>query len=319
MLGKFLNKFKEGLSKTRESMFGRIREVIRRRPRLDEEALEEIEEILIQADVGVNATLQIIDRLRERAKEGKTPTDVEDLVRHLLETEILSILSSTTAPSPAVPKPGEPHVILVVGVNGVGKTTTIGKMAARYAAEGKRVVLAACDTFRAGAIDQLNVWAQRADVDIIRHQPGADPASVAFDALSAARSRQADLVLIDTAGRLHTKVNLMEELKKIRRVLNKSQEGAPHETLLVLDATTGQNAVAQAKQFHLDLEITGLVLAKLDGTAKGGVVIAIANELGLPVKMVGLGEGLDDLRDFDAESFVSALFEDNQTSTSKST
>ncbi len=192
----------------------------------------------------------------------------------------------------------------------MGKTTTIGKMAARYRAGGKRVLLAACDTFRAAAIDQLSIWADRTGADIVRHQPGADAASVAFDALSAAKSRGIDIVLIDTAGRLHTKVNLMEELKKIRRVLGRSHDGAPHEILLVLDATTGQNAVAQARQFHSDLAITGLVLAKLDGTAKGGVVIAIADELDLPVRMVGLGEGPDDYNDFDAETFVKALFDD---------
>ena len=309
MLGKFLNKFKEGLARTREGLFGKIKEVIRRRPRLDEEALEEIEEILIQADVGVGPTLRIIDRLRERVEDGGLSGDPEGAVQRLLEEEILQFLQPSAPSQPAQAAPGSPTVILVVGVNGVGKTTTIGKMAMRYKAEGKRVLLAACDTFRAAAIEQLGIWAERTDADIVRHQPGADAASVAFDALSAAASRGIDIVLIDTAGRLHTKVNLMEEVKKIRRVLAKCQPGAPHEILLVLDATTGQNAVIQARQFHKDLEITGLVLAKLDGTAKGGVVVAIADELGLPVRMVGLGEGVDDLKDFDPESFVKALFE----------
>ena len=197
----------------------------------------------------------------------------------------------------------------MVGVNGVGKTTTIGKLATRLSAQGNRVLLAACDTFRAGAIDQLAIWAERADAEIVRHKPGADAASVAFDALSAAQARDIDVVLIDTAGRLHTKVNLMEELKKIRRVLSKNLNGAPHETLLVLDATTGQNAVAQATQFHNDIELTGLVLAKLDGTAKGGVAIAIASQLHLPVRYVGLGEDPEDLADFDPEAFARALFE----------
>ncbi len=309
MLQNFLTKLKQGLSRTREGMFGKIREVIRLKPELDEEALEEIEEILIQADVGVDPTLRIVDRLRERVNAGEISDNPEGAVQRLLKEEILQILQTPSHAVSPLRSASPPCVILVVGVNGVGKTTTIGKMAGRYRAEGKRVLLAACDTFRAAAIDQLSIWAERTGADIVRHQPGADPASVAFDALSAAGSRGIDVVLIDTAGRLHTRVNLMEEVKKIRRVLGKCQEGAPHQTLLVLDATTGQNAVAQARQFHADLEVTGLVLAKLDGTAKGGVVVAIADELGLPVRMVGLGEGPDDLNDFDPEAFVKALFE----------
>ncbi len=308
MLGNFLEKFKQGLSKTREGLSGKITEVLRRSPTLDEETLEEIEEILIRSDVGVNATLRIIDRLRERLREGPAPEGTEDWVRDRLEAELLEILRNAQPPSPALTR-ARPHVILVAGVNGSGKTTTIGKLACRYRARGQRVLLAACDTFRAAAIDQLAIWAQRSGADVVRHRPGADAASVAFDALSAARSRDMDVVIIDTAGRLHTSVNLMEELKKIRRVLGKCVPGAPHETLLVLDATTGQNAVAQARQFHSDVGVTGLVLAKLDGTAKGGVVIAIADELGLPVRMVGLGEGQDDLSDFEPEAFVTALFE----------
>ena len=308
MLGNFLEKFKKGLSKTREGLSGRITEVLRRNPKLDEETLEEIEEILIRSDVGVNATLRIIDRLRERLREGAAPEGAEDWVRGRLETELMDILR-TAQPASPIPPRTRPHVILVAGVNGSGKTTTIGKLACRYGARGRRVLLAACDTFRAAAIDQLTIWAERSGADIVRHRPGADAASVAFDALSAARSRDMDIVIIDTAGRLHTSVNLMEELKKIRRVLGKCVPGAPHETLLVLDATTGQNAVAQARRFHADIGITGLVLAKLDGTAKGGVVIAIADELGLPVCMVGLGEGQDDLSDFEPDAFVTALFE----------
>lgn len=308
MLGNFLEKFKKGLSKTREGLSGRITEVLRRNPKLDEETLEEIEEILIRSDVGVNATLRIIDRLRERLREGPAPEGAEDWVRGRLETELMGILRTAQPASPIRPRT-RPHVILVAGVNGSGKTTTIGKLACRYGARGRRVLLAACDTFRAAAIDQLTIWAERSGADIVRHRPGADAASVAFDALSAARSRDMDIVIIDTAGRLHTSVNLMEELKKIRRVLGKCVPGAPHETLLVLDATTGQNAVAQARRFHADIGITGLVLAKLDGTAKGGVVIAIADELGLPVCMVGLGEGQDDLSDFEPDAFVTALFE----------
>ena len=308
MLGNFLEKFKRGLSKTREGLTGKISEVLRRKPELDEEALEEIEEILIRADVGVNATLRIIDRLRERLQEGPAPERTEDWVRALLEDELLEILRAVRSPNLKPPRTG-PHVILVAGVNGSGKTTTIGKLACRYGARGKRVLLGACDTFRAAAIDQLSIWSERSGADIVRHRPGADAASVAFDALAAARSRDVDVVLIDTAGRLHTSINLMEELKKIRRVLGKCLPDAPHETLLVLDATTGQNAVAQARQFHADIGITGLVLAKLDGTARGGIVIAIADELGLPVSMVGMGEGRDDLSDFEPEAFVAALFE----------
>ena len=308
MLGNFLEKFKRGLSKTREGLTGKISEVLRRKPELDEEALEEIEEILIRADVGVNATLRIIDRLRERLQEGPAPERTEDWVRALLEDELLEILRAVRSPNLKPPRTG-PHVILVAGVNGSGKTTTIGKLACRYGARGKRVLLAACDTFRAAAIDQLSIWSERSGADIVRHRPGADAASVAFDALAAARSRDVDVVLIDTPGRLHTSINLMEELKKIRRVLGKCLPDAPHETLLVLDATTGQNAVAQARQFHADIGITGLVLAKLDGTARGGIVIAIADELGLPVSMVGMGEGRDDLSNFEPEAFVAALFE----------
>jgi fused signal recognition particle receptor len=228
----------------------------------------------------------------------------------LIRSELLDILGGVS-PEEAVdaPTPVRPHVVLAVGVNGAGKTTTVGKLAVRYRDQGKRVLLAACDTFRAAAIDQLQVWADRAGAEMVRHQPGADAASVAFDAVAAATARDVDVVLIDTAGRLHTKVNLMEELKKIRRVLGGCLDGAPHETLLVLDATTGQNALAQARQFEADLGLSGLVLAKLDGTAKGGVVVAVADELGVPVRLVGLGEGPDDLIDFDPEAYVSALLE----------
>ena len=306
MLGKLIDKLKTGLTKTREGMVQKIREVIRRRPEIDEETLEEIEEILIEADIGVEPTLRIIDQLRERFETGEPVENPE--IQEFLEEEIRKILlPSDTAPSIAITT--KPHVILVVGVNGVGKTTTIGKMAHKLSREGKKVLFAAGDTFRAAAIEQLGIWADRTGSDIVQHQPGADAASVAFDAIQAARARDIDVVLIDTAGRLHTKINLMEEVKKIRRVVAKALPGAPHETLLVLDATTGQNAVIQAKQFHSTVELTGLVLAKLDGTAKGGVVIAIADELDLPVRYVGLGEGVEDLDDFDPENFVRALFD----------
>ena len=306
MLGKLIDKLKKGLTKTREGMVQKIREVIRRRPEIDEETLEEIEEILIEADVGVEPTLRIIDQLRERFETDGPIENPETAVQEFLEEEIRKILlPSDTAPSITT----KPHVILVVGVNGVGKTTTIGKMAHKLNREGKKVLFAAGDTFRAAAIEQLGIWADRTGSDIVQHQPGADAASVAFDAIQAARARDIDVVLIDTAGRLHTKINLMEEVKKIRRVVAKAMPGAPHETLLVLDATTGQNAVIQAKQFHSAVELTGLVLAKLDGTAKGGVVIAIADELDLPVRYIGLGENIEDLDDFDPETFVQALFE----------
>ena len=307
MLKGLFNKLKEGLTKTRINVVERIAEVVRGR-RLDEAALEEIERILIEADVGVDAALHLVEALRERVRADGLP---EEGVNRFLKEEVLRMLEAPAAQAQAVePSPGEPRVILVVGVNGVGKTTTIGKLAARCAARGERVVLAACDTFRAAAIDQLAAWADRADAGIVRHQPGADPASVAFDALSAAKARGADAVIVDTAGRLHTKVNLMEELKKVYRVIQKAQAGAPHEVLLVLDATTGQNAIAQARQFHATLGLTGLVLAKLDGTAKGGIVIAISRSLNIPVRMVGLGEGIDDLQDFDPRAFVDAMFED---------
>ena len=308
MLGKLIDKLKKGLTKTREGMVQKIREVIRRRPEIDEETLEEIEEILIEADVGVEPTLRIIDQLRERFETGEPVENPETAIQEFLEKEIRKILlPSDTAPSIAITT--KPHIILVVGVNGVGKTTTIGKMAHKLNREGKKVLFAAGDTFRAAAIEQLGIWADRTGSDIVQHQPGADAASVAFDAIQAARARDIDVVLIDTAGRLHTKINLMEEVKKIRRVVAKAMPGAPHETLLVLDATTGQNAVIQAKQFHSAVELTGLVLAKLDGTAKGGVVIAIADELDLPVRYVGLGEDIEDLDDFDPETFVQALFD----------
>jgi len=302
----FVDKFRKGLARTRQSLGDRIRDVITRSPGLDEASLEELEEILIQADVGIDASLRIVESLRERAKEKGAPPDVTDLIRSQIK-DILRKTHDRTGQSPGADEI-RPYVVLVVGVNGAGKTTTVGKLAFRHAAEGRKVLIAACDTFRAAAIDQLQVWADRAGADIVRHQQGADAASVAFDALSAADSRGADVVLIDTAGRLHTRVDLMEEVKKIRRVIGGQIEGAPHETLLVLDATTGQNALAQARQFGQDLEVTGIVLAKLDGTAKGGVVIAIADELGIPVTFVGLGEGSEDLAPFDLDAYASALF-----------
>ena len=306
----FLGKFVKGLSKSRETAWARIVEVVRRERTLDTEAFGQLEEALIQADVGVGATNRILERLGCRRRAWDNAELPGGTLSGALRQQILEIVKESRVASPGADLEQKPWVIMVVGVNGVGKTTTVGKLAARFGSEERRVLVAACDTFRAAAIEQLAVWANRCGADFVHDQPGADAASVAFDAVVAARARNADVVLIDTAGRLHTKANLMAELKKIRRVLGKAQAGAPHEILLVLDATTGQNAVAQARQFHDDLGVTGLVLAKLDGTAKGGVVVAIADELGLPLSLVGLGEGLDDLVDFDPESFVAALFGD---------
>ena len=302
MLGGFLDKFKAGLARTREAVVDRIREAVGGKPRLDEETLEEIEEILIQADIGVDTSMDLIDRLRERYGDADHE-EVEQGVFDLLARELGSML---TVPTP-IASTHRPTIILVVGVNGAGKTTTVGKLAKRFSDDGKKVLIAACDTFRAAAIDQLEIWAERTGADIVRHQAGADAASVAYDAMEAAVARGIDVVLIDTAGRLHTKVNLMEELKKIQRVVARTIEDAPHETLLVLDATTGQNAVEQARAFHRDASLTGLVLAKLDGTAKGGVIVAVTHELDVPVRLVGLGEGEDDLQPFDPEHFIAAL------------
>ena len=306
MLGKLLGRLKEGLAKTRRNILGRIEDVVRRRGRIDEEMLEEIEEILIGADVGVDTTLKIMDAVRARVQRERI-SESERIIG-LLKEEVAGVLSCANEGKDAR-MDGGPQVVLLIGVNGTGKTTTIGKLAKRYRDQGKKVLLAACDTFRAAAIEQLEIWADRAGADLVRHQAGADAAAVAFDAVSASKARGTDVLIVDTAGRLHTKVNLMEELKKIHRVLGNAMEGAPHECLLVLDATTGQNALAQARQFDAALGVTGLVLTKLDGTAKGGIVIALADQLDLPVRMIGIGEQLDDLRDFDPQEFADALFE----------
>lgn len=300
-----LEKVRNGLAKTRSAMVARITTAISG-DALDEEAADEIEEILIQADVGVDAAMEIVDRLRERLRRAESGADQ---IFVSLRKELCQIAGGGVPFDPGAELTGKPHVVLVVGVNGVGKTTTIGKLARLYRDSGRSVLLAACDTFRAAAVPQLEIWAERAGADIVRAQQGADPAAVAFDAVSAALSRDTDVVLVDTAGRLHTKVNLMEELKKVRRSLGKQCQGAPHETLLVLDATTGQNALSQARQFHLATEVTGLVLTKLDGTAKGGIAFALRRELGIPIKLIGVGEGEDDLQPFDGETFVEALLE----------
>jgi fused signal recognition particle receptor len=301
------NKFMSGLSKTSASLVGAM-DAVFARGRIDEELYEELEDILISADVGVNTTMEIVDRLRQEVKDRrvKDPVELKPLVSEIL----LDLLDSGEETEMSI-RDGELTVLLFVGVNGVGKTTTIGKLAHQYKQQGKEVLLAAGDTFRAGAIEQLEVWGARAGVDVIRHQSGSDPAAVMFDAIQAAKARGADILLCDTAGRLQNRVNLMEELKKVHRVIGREIADAPHETLLVVDATTGQNAMQQAKRFHEATRLTGIVLTKMDGTAKGGIALAIRKELDVPVKWIGLGERMDDLQPFDAHQFVYALFGDD--------
>lgn len=297
----FFDKLREGLAKTRKGLIEKVESIFKGR-KIDFETLEELEEALLTADLGVKATAEIIDFLKERTKKG----EVKDIskIREYLRLEMTSMLGE--------PKPlridRKPFVILAVGVNGVGKTTTIGKLAARFKNEGRSVILAAADTFRAAAIEQLEVWSKRAGAQIVKHQGGSDPAAVAFDAIEAAKARNIDVVIVDTAGRLHTKSPLMEELKKVRRVIEKGIPSAPHEVLLVVDATTGQNALRQAEMFNNAIGVTGIALTKLDGTAKGGIIFAITRELGIPIKFIGIGEGVDDLRDFEPKEFVEALF-----------
>lgn len=299
-----LQALREGLARTRQAAFGRIAQLLGA-TEITPALWEELEAALIQADVGVRVAQELLDRLRERVRrEGVTRA--EDL-RAMLKGELRALLKD---PPPLNLGRDPLEVVLVVGVNGSGKTTTVAKLAHRFRQQGRRVLLAAADTFRAAAGEQLEIWAERAGVPCIGGQPGADPGAVLFDALQAARARGYDLVLADTAGRLHTKYNLMQELQKVRRVATKAVPGAPHEVWLVLDATTGQNALPQAREFHQAVGVTGLILTKLDGTAKGGAVFAIARELGLPVRFVGVGEGLEDLLPFDADAFVEELFED---------
>jgi fused signal recognition particle receptor len=296
----YFKRLKTRLSKTRRNLSDGFEKAFAGKKKLDEDALEELEELLITSDIGVQTTLTLMERIAN----AKVADAAE--VKQILKEEILSILNT---PSPVQEtKKSTPHVILVVGVNGVGKTTTIGKIAASLNASGEKVLIAAADTFRAAAVEQLMIWAQKAGAEFIKHKENTDPAAVAFDAVAAAKSRGCDIVLIDTAGRLHTKVNLMEELKKIKRTVAKQIPGAPHEILLVLDATTGQNALSQAKLFNEALAITGLALTKLDGTAKGGIVIAICSSLNIPLQYIGIGEKIEDLRPFDAEQFIDALF-----------
>ena len=298
------SKIRDSLTKTRRSFFGQIAGLLGG-DRLTEETWEELEALLVQADVGVPTTVALVDKLRDQAAKGKVKTSQQ--AEELLKQEMRALLGT---PGPmTIDQPRLLTVVLVVGVNGSGKTTTIAKLARYYRERGRRVMLAAADTFRAAAIDQLNIWAERAGVPIIAPQPGADPGAVVYDAIRSGQSRKADLLIIDTAGRLHTKFNLMEELRKVRGVASKRVHEAPHETLLVIDSTTGQNALAQARHFKEAVEVTGVVVAKLDGTAKGGIVFAIAQELGLPVRFVGTGETMDDLEEFDPEAFVEGLFE----------
>ena len=304
MFGKLFNNLKNGLTKTRNALTDKINEALNLAVTIDDDLYEELEEILIMADIGMDTTMEIIDRLKDKIRKEKI-NDVE-LVRPALKSVIADMMKDNNEESEESVTGKE--VILVIGVNGAGKTTSIGKLAAMNKAEGKKVLLAAADTFRAGAIDQLVVWSERAKVDIVKHEEGSDPAAVVFDAINASKSRGVDLLICDTAGRLHNKKNLMDELGKINRVIDRELSGAHKQTLLVLDGTTGQNAVIQAKQFMDVCPIDGIILTKLDGTAKGGVVISIKNTLNIPVKYIGVGEGIDDLQVFDPESFVEALF-----------
>ncbi len=302
-------KLEQGLEKTRTSFLGKMDRLLRGRDTVDEAFLDDLEDVLVTSDVGVKTTLDVIKRVEKRVERDRYVTG--DELNALVRDEIAGLLLDHAPDRPAdfdAPLPNRPHVIMVVGVNGVGKTTTIGKLAYRYKEAGRSVVLGAADTFRAAATEQLEIWAGRAGVPIIKQGHGADPAAVAFDTLASAKSRGADVVIIDTAGRLHTKGGLMDELSKVKRVMDRQVEGAPHEVLLVLDASTGQNAIRQAEEFTKSVDVTGLVLTKLDGTAKGGIVIGISNEFGIPVKYVGVGEGITDLQVFSRSRFVEALF-----------
>jgi fused signal recognition particle receptor len=302
----FFGRLRQGLSKTRDSFTGRLDRLFLGKKEITEDLLDDLEEILFTSDIGVATTQELIHSVQEKVAR-KELRDTERL-KMALRDQMLAFLHVAAVEHP-VPNPGEPLVIMVVGVNGVGKTTTIGKAAHRFRSEGKEVLLAAGDTFRAAAVEQLAIWGERVGATVIKQGPGADPSAVAFDALTAAVSRKVDVVLVDTAGRLHTKINLMEELQKIHRVIGRRLPGAPHEVWLVLDATTGQNAISQAQMFNKALGVTSIVLTKLDGTAKGGIVVGISRELGIPIRLIGIGEKIDDLREFDPVDFVKAIFD----------
>ena len=299
----FFSQLKAGLTKTRQNFVDKVEQVFTGRKKIDEELFEELEEVLIRSDVGVNTSFELVERLRKEVKLRKVsePSELTQILQ-----ELIAELLGEEVPLNFAQQ--GPSIILVVGVNGVGKTTTIGKLANQFKKDGKRVMMAAGDTFRAAAIDQLEIWGDRCGVEVIKQREGADPAAVAYDAVQAAKSRNMDVVIVDTAGRLHNKVNLMEELRKVKRVIEREIPGAPHEVLLVLDATTGQNALQQAKLFQEVAGVTGIVLTKLDGTAKGGVVLGIQGETRIPVKFIGIGEGMDDLRPFVPSDFAEALF-----------
>lgn len=303
MFGKLFENLKSGLTKTRDALTDKINEALNLAVSIDDDLYEELEEILIMSDIGMDTTVAIIDRLKEKIRKEKI-NDINE-VKPALKAVIKEMMLEG---SEVLENNTDKKVLLVIGVNGVGKTTSIGKLAAKNKSDGKKVLLAAADTFRAAAIDQLEVWSSRANVDLIRHNEGSDPAAVVFDAISAAKARGVDLLICDTAGRLHNKKNLMDELGKIGRIVEREFKEASKETFLVLDATTGQNAIVQAKQFMEVCPIDGIILTKLDGTAKGGVVISIKHSLNIPVRYIGVGEGIDDLQEFDAESFAEALF-----------
>ena len=302
----FFDKLKAGLNKTKNAVFGQINQVIKNARKVDEDLLEELEEIMIMADIGVETTEMIIDKLRDKIKTDKIK-DADEV-----KAALCDILREEVGEGEPLNLSTSPSVLLVIGVNGVGKTTSIGKIANNLKKSGKKVIVAAADTFRAAAINQLAVWCERADVELIKQSEGSDPASVVFDAIAAANKRKADVLIIDTAGRLHNKSNLMDELAKINRIISRELPNAERETLLVLDATTGQNAVLQAKEFKKAAEITGLVLTKLDGTAKGGAVFSIKSEVNIPVKFIGVGEQIDDMQPFDAKAFVDALLTEEE-------
>lgn len=329
-----LSKLKKGLSKTRDILLTDVDELFSKDRKIDTALLEELEEILVMSDLGIDITMEVMDKVKKRSKQLSSADKLKEVFKEELKAMFPDKMrnidgnvkgratyddSKLDEQNNLSVDPGnissireafvKPRVVMVVGVNGTGKTTTLGKLALKYSAQGKKVLIAAADTFRAAAIEQLEIWAQRADVGIVKHKAGADPAAVAFDGVEAAIARKIDILLIDTAGRLHTQKNLMEELKKIKRSVSKRLPGAPHEVLMVLDATTGQNALSQAKLFNEAVNITALALTKLDGTAKGGIVVAVAKSMDIPIKYIGVGEGIDDLQDFDAELFVNALFD----------